>query len=301
MEIENKEKKAEDFYNSLLEFTESLFIRYNVRQELDFKSIQEMVRLTCELLYQDRNQIVYVMQTAGQYKNPHVSHSARSCLIAIIIGLYLKMPRHQLIELGIAGLLCNISVINLSDRIYTDSEGGLDLMTIVTEEEKRLLYVHPIHAYGILKALDFSLPICEAVLQHHEMEDGSGFPRELKGNAIGLYGKILVVAGFFDAFSMKKDEGVKCGHSGIVKILQNTSAFDVSVVRALVNSISIYPIGIYILLSDGRRGQVVDIDQENPRFPIVEIFGEEAPRKIIKTSEELFIDRPLTSEEVDAF
>jgi hypothetical protein len=66
-----------------------------------------------------------------------------------------------------------------------------------------------------------------------------------------------------------------------------------------VNSISIYPVGIYVLLSNDERGQVKDIDQETPRFPIVEIFGEQLPKKIVKTSEELSIVRPLTSEEVE--
>jgi len=71
----------------------------------------------------------------------------------------------------------------------------------------------------------------------------------------------------------------------------------VSVIRALVNSISIYPIGIYVLLSNGKRGQVSDIDQDNPRLPIVKILEEY--NKIVKTSDELSIVRPLTSEEIE--
>ncbi len=167
--------------------------------------------------------------------------------------------------------------------------------------EKKLLYVHPIHANRTLKTLNFPLAICEAVLQHHEMEDGSGFPQQLKGNAIGLYGKILVVAGFYEAFSTENIDGTKCSHSGIVQILKNGGCFDVSVIRALVNSISIYPVGIYVLLSNGKRGQVSDIDQENPRFPLVKIYGKQSSNETVKTSDELFIVRPLTSEEFETY
>jgi len=293
------DNKVEEFYKSFLMYTESLFNEFTGRKELDFQSMQEMIKRLCEIVRLDRNQIVLVMQTAERYENPHVSHSVRSTIIAIIIGIYLKLPRHQLIELGVAGLLCNISVLNLPGRIYTSSEGALNLLSSGTDTEKRLLYVHPIHAHKILRAYNFPLPICEAVLQHHELEDGSGFPRQLKGGDIGMNGKILVVAGFYDAFSTEHIDEAKCGHSGIVQILKNGKSFDVSVVRALVNSLSIYPVGIYVLLSDGERGQVVDIDQENPRFPVVEIFGEQSPKKIVKTSDELSILRPLTSEEVE--
>jgi len=293
--MDNKEKRAEKFYQSFLTYTESLFEGFTARNELDFQSIQKMIKMTYEFVRRDRNHIVYVMQTAEQYKNLHVSHSVRSSIIAIIIGTYLKLPRHQLIELGVAGLLCNISVLNMSGRIYTSREGGPNLLKSGTDTEKRLLYVHPIHTHKILKSFNFPLSICEAVLQHHELEDGSGFPRQLKGNNIGLYGKILVVAGFYEAFSMEHIDSVKCGHSGIVQILKNGENFDVSVIRALVNSITIYPVGIYVLLSNGERGQVVDIDQENPRFHIVE----KSPGKIVKTSDELSIVRPLTSEETE--
>jgi HD-GYP domain-containing protein (c-di-GMP phosphodiesterase class II) len=297
--MKNKQERAEEFYSSFLAFTESLFDKYTFRKELDLESILKMIRIACEFVRLDSNNIMYVMQTAERYKNPHVSHSVRSSIIAIIIGTYLKLPRHQLVELGVADLLCNISVLNLSGRIYTSSEGALNLLKYGTDKEKKLLYIHPIHANKILKSFNFPVSICDAVLQHHELEDGTGFPRRLKGEAIGIYAKILVVAGFYEAFSMEQIDGAKCGHKGIIQILKNAGNFNESVIRALVNSISIYPVGIYVLLSNGKRGQVVDIDHEDPRFPIVEILGDQLSAKIVKTSDELSIVRPLDSEEIE--
>jgi len=297
----DKDKEAEVFYKTLLASTKYIFDEYNSKKELDLKSIQKKIKMTCEFVQQERNRVVHVMQTAERYNNPHVDHAVRSTIVAIIIGINLKLPRHQLIELGVAGLLNNISVLNLTSQIYTNSEDGMDMFTRGTEIEKRLLYVHPIHAHKILKSFNFPIPICEAVLQHHELEDGSGFPQHLKGDSICLYAKILVVAGFYEAFSMEHVDGEKCGHRGIVQILKNSGTFDPLVLRALVNSISIYPIGIYVLLSNGERGQVVDIDQENPRFPTVKIFKEQQSVETVKTSDELSIVRPLTSEEVECF
>jgi hypothetical protein len=74
------------------------------------------------------------------------------------------------------------------------------------------------------------------------------------------------------------------------------------VVRALVFSLSIYPIGLYVMLSNNKKGQVVDINPETPRFPIVQIFGEITPDGKNKTAETspdgLTIVRPLTREEI---
>ena len=246
--MDNKEERAKEFYNSFLTYTESLFFGLAAGNELDFQTIQKMIKTTCEFVQMDRNSIVCVMHTAGQHENQHVSHSVRSSIIAIIIGTYLKLPIQQLIELGVAGLLCNIGVLNLSGRIYTSAP---DLLKTATDLEKKLLYFHPIYAYSILRSFKFPLSVCEAVLQHHELEDGSGYPKQLKGKKIGLYGKILVVAEFYEAFLMER---TKHGYGGIMQILKNGGSFDVSVIRALVNSIFIYPDGIYVLLSNGEYG-----------------------------------------------
>jgi hypothetical protein len=56
------------------------------------------------------------------------------------------------------------------------------------------------------------------------------------------------------------------------------------------------------MLSSGKKGQVVDVNPENPRFPIVQIFGELNPDGKNKTQETspdgLLIVRPLTREEI---
>jgi hypothetical protein len=74
------------------------------------------------------------------------------------------------------------------------------------------------------------------------------------------------------------------------------------VVRALVFSLSIYPIGLYVILSNGKKGQVVDINPENPRCPIVQVFGDLTPdgkNKTLETSPEgVSIVRPMTREEI---
>ena len=299
--MDTNDSKAEEFYKSFLEYTETLFAGFLDRKGLDFQSIQDMIRKLCDLVRQDRNSVVHVMQTAEPYENLHVSHSVRTSIVAVIIGMNLKLPRHQLFELGVAGLLGNLSVLSLPERIYTSSGGALNLLEAGTDAEKRALYVHPIHAQKVLKAYEFPASVCDAVLQHHELEDGSGFPQQLKGDNICMNAKILVVAGLYDAFSIEDVDKAKCGHRGIVQILKNGKIFDVQVIRALINSISIYPVGIYVLLSNGEFAQVVDNDEDNPRFPVVEIAGGKPPKQIVKTSEELSVVRPLISEEVEDF
>jgi hypothetical protein len=89
----------------------------------------------------------------------------------------------------------------------------------------------------------------------------------------------------------------------MLELLKNEGKqYDDTIVKALVFSLSIYPIGLYVLLSSGRKGQVVDVNPENPRFPIVQIFGELTPdgkNKVLETSQDgVYILRPLTRQEI---
>ena len=71
----------------------------------------------------------------------------------------------------------------------------------LTELEFKLIEPHPQVAYEILKTIEFSWPIAEIVLQHHERLDGSGYPHGLQGNKILPEARILGVADVVEAMA----------------------------------------------------------------------------------------------------
>ena len=60
--------------------------------------------------------------------------------------------------------------------------------------EFSLIKVHARKGYEILKDVESSWPLAEMVYQHHERMDGSGYPRNLKGDEILIEARILAVA-----------------------------------------------------------------------------------------------------------
>jgi HD-GYP domain-containing protein (c-di-GMP phosphodiesterase class II) len=71
----------------------------------------------------------------------------------------------------------------------------------LSETEMTLIREHPNTGYEILKDVPFSWPIAEAVRQHHERLDGSGYPRGLKGDAIIPEARILGIADTIEAMT----------------------------------------------------------------------------------------------------
>ena len=296
----DKIEKAKKFYNDLISFIENMFIRVAISDELEIKIITEKIRDLIDYIKEDRRFLMRIIRNIepSPEKNYLATHSVRSTIIAIIIGTYLKLPNHRLIDLGVAALLHEVGMLKLPSGIYLAQRA-------LSAQEQKMIITHPVLGYSMLKSHDLPLAVCLAALEHHERENGSGYPRRLSSEKISLYSKIIAVACSYEALSSKRPhKEAKDGYTGMLELLKNEGKqYNETIVRALVLSLSIYPIGLYVLLSNGKKGQVVDINPENPRFPIVQIFGEFTPEGkiiMIQTAPDILtIERPLTRSEID--
>jgi HD-GYP domain-containing protein (c-di-GMP phosphodiesterase class II) len=73
--------------------------------------------------------------------------------------------------------------------------------TKLTNLEFSLIKEHAQSGYEILKDVESSWPLAEIVYQHHERMDGSGYPRNLKGDEILLEARIMAVADVVEAMA----------------------------------------------------------------------------------------------------
>lgn len=72
-----------------------------------------------------------------------------------------------------------------------------------TEEEFNIMKAHTTNAYHLLSGSSRRLIKAAAIIahEHHEKWDGSGYPRQLKGNQIHIYGRVVALADVFDALT----------------------------------------------------------------------------------------------------
>jgi len=290
-----KMREAENFYASLVAYTEFLFNDSQIKNHLDIHSIFERVKLVYQSIRYDINYLMRALHGAepGSDENYIFTHSVRTSIVAMVMGLYLRLPNHRLIELGVASLLHDIGMLSLPRERYFNDR-------IFTDEDKALIQTHPILGYNLLQLNKFPPSVKLAVLEHHERENGSGYPQGLKGESISLFGKIIAVSCSYESISAKRlHKEQKDYHTGILELLKNDEKqYDKIAIRALIYSLSIYPLGSHVLLSNGKKGQVVDVNPENPRYPIVMLFDNNASNEkdipVIQTSpDNISIVRPL--------
>ncbi|WP_088104426.1 HD-GYP domain-containing protein [Halalkalibacter urbisdiaboli] len=72
----------------------------------------------------------------------------------------------------------------------------------LTEEEYRQIQMHTVYGYQLLKEEgSFSEDICLMALEHHEREDGTGYPYKKTADQMNRYSKIIAVADVFHAMT----------------------------------------------------------------------------------------------------
>ncbi|MDR2768525.1 MAG: HD-GYP domain-containing protein [Treponema sp.] len=291
-------RKCEHFYADFLKYVETLFSQFAAKKEIHFYQVAERVKELCDMTRENHRYLLRVMRIdSPEGKNYMASHAVKSTIIALIIGSFIKLPNHRLIELAVASLLHEVGMVMLPPQVYLT---GREL----TPAERKAILTHPILGFNVLKSLDFPLVVSLAALEHHERENGAGYPQKLTGDKISLYAKIITVACSYEALtSNRPHKDAQDGYAGMLNLLKNEGKqYDDTIVKALVFSLSIYPIGLYVLLSNGKKGQVVDVNPENPKFPMVQVFGELTPdgkNRILETSADgVHISRPLQKEEI---
>jgi HD-GYP domain-containing protein (c-di-GMP phosphodiesterase class II) len=284
-------------YEEYQDFIADIYTRYATRKELQLQLISDKVKDLCDFIKDNKRYVLRILPSQeNREKNYLVIHSMRSTMYAIVIGLQLKFPIHKLIELGVSCILHEIGMIRLPPQLYM----GNKVLSLI---EKNAIITHPVISYNILREFSFPLNICLGVLEHHERENGEGYPRKLAKDKISIYAKIIAVACSYEAVTAPRPyKEARDAYSGIVDIMKNQGKqYDDTIIRALLYSISLYPIGLYVILSNDKIAQVIDVNPENPKYPIVQVVGElkaDGKPKIVETSEySITIKRPLTKEE----
>ncbi|MCR5044981.1 MAG: HD domain-containing protein [Treponema sp.] len=263
---------AHKVYKNYSDYIEGLYTRYATHKEIDKEQLTKIVQELITFVRDNRRFVLRINPRGDQTdKKFLVNHAMRSTVIALTIGTRLHLQFTQLIELGQACILHEIGMLRLPPQLYiTDKK--------LQPQEKAKLASHPILGYELVKEVGFSLPIQRAVLEHHEKENGSGYPRHIATDDISTYAKVIAVACAFEAITAPRHyRSARPKYEAMLEILRNTNKqYDENVIKALLYSFSIFPIGVYVYLANGKIAQITDTKPDDPKHPIAQILGEKA-------------------------
>ena len=272
--VANTEKSrlvtVQKVYNEYMNYINSVYTHYATHKKISIDELSDTVKDLCVFIKENKRFVLRIMPSAeARSKNFLVIHSMRSTVLAITIGIELHIPLSKLIELGVTCILHEIGMIRLPPQLYMTDKP-------LSSVERAQISTHPLIGFNIIKSLNFPLSIQLGVLEHHEKEKGTGYPRKIAGDKISTYAKIISVACSFEAITAPRQyKAERTTFDAMVEMLKNqNNQYNGIVIKALLYSLSLYPIGAYVYLKNGKIGIVTDVNPDNPKNPIIQLINE---------------------------
>ena len=194
------------------------------------KQAEEELQNTLNSLRKAVSMTIQVLVSAIEVRDPYTAgHQRRTANLARAIASEMTLPPEMIEGIRMAGYIHDIGKISLPAEI-------LSKPTKLSEIEFALIKEHSLRGYEILKDVESPWPLAEMIYQHHERIDGTGYPRNLRGNDIIMEARILAVADVVEAMASNRPYRASLGiEPALDEIEKNRGTiYDESVVDACI-------------------------------------------------------------------
>ena len=229
-----------------------------------------LTRALLDKLMVDREMCVRVLADVGG--DPVAGHALNVAVISLLMARVFGFNESDLLDLGLGALLHDVGKHGLPDRARHD-DGRL------APADQRLYRDHVALGVAQGQRMGLSEGALAVLAQHHELADGSGFPRRLGLDRISTAARIVALVDRYDklcnppqaALAMTPHEALS------MMFAQSRSQFDATMLNAFIRMMGVYPPGSVVQLTDDRYASVVSVNSSRPLKPRVLVCDTAVP------------------------
>ena len=239
------------------------------QEDLDLSEVTQLASSLVDSLHTSDQLVVEALSSPPG--SPLVTNLINVGILATKVGIGLGYFGTELRRLALAGLLHDIGIFAVPQELLTKT-GRL------SAEERRLIEQHPRMGADVITRLGADHAwLADVVLQAHERGRGQGYPHRLKGREINELAQIIGLVDIFDALvSPRPYRRRLLPHEAVRELLTTErTAFPREIMKALVEQLSVYPLGTRVRLSSGEEGVVVRITARYPSRPVLRVMDAE--------------------------
>ncbi len=223
-------------------------------------------------------------------------HALRVTIMSLCIAKAYNFSEDEMKQLALGAINCDIGLVALPKTIVTSNKK-------LEGDEHKVYQKHVDYGYQILSQCPAIPPASASIsYQHHEHQDGSGYPNGLKGEnrppskgyhkkgMIHRFAEIVAVADKFDTLvEGRSPHGYKLSRSEAMKILFQSAntMLNSHIVRTFSKITPIYPVGTRVRITEapwgryiGHYGAVVNDNLEDLEKPKIVIYEDRFQKPI---------------------
>ncbi|MBN2255777.1 MAG: HD domain-containing protein, partial [Deltaproteobacteria bacterium] len=196
-----------------------------------------------------------------------ICHQVNAFIYSLLIGRGLKYSQEHLFRLGLSALLYDVGLFMIPEAIR-NKEGML------TQGEYETIKRHTLYGRDILKSFDQYPILARVAFEHHERENGQGYPQGLRGSEICEPAKIIGLVDTYEAMIHNRPHRkAHLQHSSVKELIDSRNLmFAPNIIKAYLEEIGLFPIGSFVKLNNGTIGQVIQTNRTFPMKPIIRVF-----------------------------
>lgn len=191
-------------------------------------------------------------------------HPVNVTIISLLLGKALGLTKSDMVDLGMAAFLHDIGKSQLPGRVRWLEDN-------FSSAEYKLYQEHVGQSVALGKGMALTAGALQAIAQHHELIDGSGFPIRLKGDSLSMPAKILSLVNRYENLcNPSRPAAAITPHEALSLIFaQLKTRFDGVALSAFIRMMGVYPPGSVVQLVDDRYAIVVSVNSSRPLKPRV--------------------------------
>ena|GEM_PF-1195274 len=249
---------------------ERLFDALNESRCIDFEQFVRLASGCLQNLAHDLDLFVALginpPECAGRHR-----HGVHVAMLAMAVAASMRFDAPTVADLGLGCLLHDVGMLRVAG-------GLLNRRSVLAASDFNLIVQHPLHTFALLESYyqDISPNARLVAYQMHERCNGSGYPRGLDASLIHPLAKIASVADTYVALvSPRPHRAGLLPYFAIRHLLYEVRSglHDADVVRSFLRTLSLFPLGSYVRLTNGSLGRVMRASVAAFDKPVVEIVA----------------------------
>lgn len=241
------------------------------------ESMEEMANLVAQMVTVFLGRPEVTLQVMGENCGGEeaYNHSLNVSVLCLMLAKGLELSSEQTDMMGRGALLHDIGMIEFSDRVRS----GRCSEQTRPEETPRARHIE----YGLMigEQLGLAPEILSIIEQHHELADGTGYPRGLRLEQIAPLARVVSLVNFYDNLCNPVNfTEAMTPHEALSFIFaRRKEQFDTRILQLMIRALGVYPPGSIVELSNGAIAMVVSVNPHRPLRPWVLLYDATIPKE----------------------
>ena len=201
-------------------------------------------------------------------------HSLNVTILAMMLAKDLGFDATTARDLGVGAMIHDLGLMDIPDRVLKKPPEEYN------NAERSLRQQHV--EYGVSAAVKLGLPsgVLAVIAQHHELADGTGFPKGIKGATMTPAARLVSLVNYYDNLCNPVDiNKALTPHEALSFMFsRGRNKFDPTALQLMIRSLGVYPPGSIVQLSNDAMAVVTSINPKKPLRPWVMVYDAKVPK-----------------------